>query len=163
MKRGGGRESRAPNPENRIGQTNPNFAQAQGRDNETSKSQDRGSKGSRKCGMREQGSAKSPKVKTSKVGVPARRDGNPDSSGSRRQKSGGRGRGFKGLRKCGTREVVSGQFSVVSSVFSGDPQGSALQLRIADFGLRIGGGSVVKSDTRSPKPMNQLEDTRHEP
>ena len=34
-------------------------------------------------------------------------------------------------------EVVSRQSSVVGSVFSGDPQGSAFQLRISDWGLRI--------------------------
>ncbi len=39
-------------------------------------------------------------------------------------------------RNCGIEEVVSGQFSVVSRLFSGDPQGSAFQVRNADFGLR---------------------------
>ncbi len=38
-------------------------------------------------------------------------------------------------RSCGIEEVVSGQSSVVSRVFSGDPQGSAGELRNADFGL----------------------------
>ena len=32
--------------------------------------------------------------------------------------------------------MVSGQWSVISRVFSGDPQGSAFQLRNAEFGLR---------------------------
>ncbi len=36
--------------------------------------------------------------------------------------------------------VVSGQSSVVSRVFSGDPKGSAGELRNVDFGLRNGGG-----------------------
>ncbi len=36
------------------------------------------------------------------------------------------------------RSAVSDQRSVVSGVFSGDPQGSAGELRNADFGLRIG-------------------------
>ncbi len=39
-------------------------------------------------------------------------------------------------RSCGIEEVVSGQFSVVSRLFSGDPQGSTFELRNADFGLR---------------------------
>ncbi len=43
------------------------------------------------------------------------------------------------ISDCGLGEVVSGQSSVVSRVFSGDPQGSAFQLRNADFGLRNGG------------------------
>ncbi len=40
-------------------------------------------------------------------------------------------------RSCGIEEVVSGHFSVVSRLFSGDPQGSTFELRNADFGLRI--------------------------
>ena len=40
-------------------------------------------------------------------------------------------------RSCGIEEVVRGQFSVVSRVFSGDPQGSAGELRSTDFGLGI--------------------------
>ncbi len=39
------------------------------------------------------------------------------------------------ISDCGLEEVVSGQFSVISRVFSGDPLGSALQLQISDCGV----------------------------
>ncbi len=47
-----------------------------------------------------------------------------------------RRRAGRGNADWRVEEVVRAQSSAVSSVFSGDPQGSALQLRIADFGLR---------------------------
>ncbi len=37
--------------------------------------------------------------------------------------------------ECGIEDVVSGQSSVVSRVFSGDPQGSAFQLRNSECGI----------------------------
>ena len=62
-----------------------------------------------------------------------------------RKRKAGNGKGTKGRstkdekgRSCGMEGVVSGQSSVGSRVFSGDPQGSAFRLRIADFGLRNG-------------------------
>ncbi len=42
----------------------------------------------------------------------------------------------KDENECEIEEVVSGQFSVVSRLFSGDPQGSTFQLRNADCGMR---------------------------
>ncbi len=49
------------------------------------------------------------------------------------------------ISDCGIEEVVSGQSSVVSSVFSGDPQGSAgnCGLQISDCGM--GSGSRITS------------------
>ena len=47
--------------------------------------------------------------------------------------------------------MVSGQSSVVSRMFSGDPKGSAGESRNADFGLRNRGqGNVEKSKIQSP-------------
>ena len=55
-------------------------------------------------------------------------------------------------RSCGTEEVVSGQSSVVSRVFSGDPQGSAGELRNVDFGMRNREqGKVEKSKIKTSK------------
>jgi hypothetical protein len=49
------------------------------------------------------------------------------------------------------KKVVSGQSSVVRRVFSGDPKGSAGEMRNAEFGLRNGGqGNVEKSKIQSP-------------
>ena len=55
-------------------------------------------------------------------------------------------RGIRGLRSsdCGTRSleklpVFSFQWSVVANAFSGDPQGSAGDLRIVDFRFRSRG------------------------
>ena len=40
-----------------------------------------------------------------------------------------------GISECGIEEVVSGQSSVVSRVFSGDPKGSAGEFRTPDCGM----------------------------
>ena len=59
-------------------------------------------------------------------------------------------------RSCGIEEVVSGQFSVVSRVFSGDPQGSAGELRSTDFGL-----GIQQSEPGAPATGRDVRITDH--
>ena len=60
--------------------------------------------------------------------------------------------------ECGIEEVVSSQSSVVSRVFSGDPQGSTFQLRNADFGVRNG----ERLDPAAHAPTRESRVTNHE-
>ena len=59
-------------------------------------------------------------------------------------------------RSCGIEEVVSGQFSVVSRVFSGDPQASAGELRSTDFGL-----GIQQSEPGAPATGRDVRITNH--
>ncbi len=85
---------------------------------------------------------------------------------SKRQKSKVRKKGNREEKmrnaECGIEEVVSSQSSVVSRVFSGDPKGSAGELRNADFGLRNGEqGNIQKSKIQSPN-REMVRITDHE-
>ncbi len=57
-------------------------------------------------------------------------------------------------RSCGIEEVVSGQSSVVSRVFSGDLQGSAGEVRISDCGK--GSGSRVTNHAKANWPNKAI-------
>ena len=68
----------------------------------------------------------------------------------------------RGVRQnCGIEEVVSGQYSVVSRVFSGDPQGSTFELGNVDFGLRNGeritghGSRITRKLSGRTKPFRR--------
>ena len=60
----------------------------------------------------------------------------------------------------GIEEVVSGQSSVVSNVYSGDPKGSAFQLWIAEWGS--GEGIAVQQAHRGRRVEGMIEELTQE-